>query len=62
VKHDGYRTLLLVERGTALACTRNGHELERPLSRHYRTHINYSFKLLMAPRQASMRLKRESHL
>src|SRR6186713_1070597 len=26
VKHDGYRTMLLVERGTALAYTRNGHD------------------------------------
>jgi bifunctional non-homologous end joining protein LigD len=26
VKHDGYRTMLLVKRGTALAHTRNGHD------------------------------------
>ena len=26
VKHDGYRTMLLVQRGTALAYTRNGHD------------------------------------
>jgi ATP-dependent DNA ligase len=26
VKHDGYRTMLLIERGTALAYTRNGHD------------------------------------
>jgi bifunctional non-homologous end joining protein LigD len=26
VKHDGYRTMLLVERGTARAYTRNGHD------------------------------------
>jgi bifunctional non-homologous end joining protein LigD len=26
VKHDGYRTMLLVERGNALAYTRNGHD------------------------------------
>jgi hypothetical protein len=26
VKHDGYRTMLVVERGTALTYTRNGHE------------------------------------
>jgi len=26
VKHDGYRTMLLVERGTAIAYTRNGHD------------------------------------
>jgi bifunctional non-homologous end joining protein LigD len=26
VKHDGYRTMLVVERGTASAYTRNGHD------------------------------------
>ena len=26
VKYDGYRTMLLVERGTARAYTRNGHD------------------------------------
>jgi bifunctional non-homologous end joining protein LigD len=26
VKHDGYRTMLVIERGTALAYTRNGHD------------------------------------
>ena len=26
VKHDGYRTMLLIERGTARAYTRNGHD------------------------------------
>src|SRR4029078_10627660 len=26
VKHDGYRTMLLVERGTVHAYTRNGHD------------------------------------
>ena len=26
VKHDGYRTMLVVERGTARAYTRNGHD------------------------------------
>jgi len=26
VKHDGYRTMLLIERRTALAYTRNGHD------------------------------------
>jgi len=26
IKHDGYRTMLTVERGTARAYTRNGHD------------------------------------
>jgi len=26
VKHDGYRTMLVIERGTAVAYTRNGHD------------------------------------
>ena len=26
IKHDGYRTMLVVERGAALAYTRNGHD------------------------------------
>jgi bifunctional non-homologous end joining protein LigD len=26
VKHDGYRTMLVIERGTARTYTRNGHD------------------------------------
>jgi ATP-dependent DNA ligase len=38
VKHDGYRTMLLVERGTALAYTRNGHDWSDRSLRHASFH------------------------
>ncbi len=41
VKHDGYRTMLLVRRGTALAYTRNGHDW----SERYRGIITAARKL-----------------
>jgi bifunctional non-homologous end joining protein LigD len=37
IKHDGYRTMLVLERGKACAYTRNGHDWSDRYFRHHQS-------------------------
>jgi ATP-dependent DNA ligase len=59
VKHDGYRTMLLVERGFARAYTRNGHDwTDRYPGKYYLAHRDAILSRENANRKANPEARR----